>query len=297
MFHTGIQLLALCRQEGTSISTSMIRQEARLFAADETAVRERMHHRWTIMKDGIRQAIEEERSSMGGLIGGECRKVLARVETGTSLCGPVTARAMAYAMGMLEVNASMGIVVAAPTGGSCGILPGTLRALQEHHGFTDDQMVDALFHAAAIGTLIVHNATVSGAEGGCQAETGSAAAMTASAICELMQAPPAVSLHAAAMALKNVMGQVCDPVAGLVESPCQKRNALGAANALISAEMALSGITSVIPFDEVVTAMGAVGKSLPASLRETAKGGIAVTPTACQIQQRLAGKQPPQPST
>lgn len=133
----------------------------------------------------------------------------------------------------------------------------------------------------------MHNATVSGAEGGCQAETGSAAAMTASAVCELMGADPSVSLHAAAISLNNVMGQVCDPVGGLVEAPCQTRNGIGAANALISADMALAGITSLIPFDEVVAAMGEVGRSLPASLRETARGGIAATPTGCRLSHEL----------
>ncbi|SMP45774.1 L-serine ammonia-lyase, iron-sulfur-dependent, subunit alpha [Anoxynatronum buryatiense] len=290
MFYLGEQLLQTCSQRRCSISQVMIHQEADLFSTPEVAIRQRMHDQWQVMQQGIQLSLEKPRTSMGGLIGGEGIKLMHRVHNNTSLCGQVTGKAVAYAMGLLEVNASMGIVVAAPTGGSCGILPGTLKALQETFEWSDDQVVSGLFNAAAIGTIIFHNATVSGAEGGCQAETGSAAAMTASAICELMGATPETSLHAAAIALKNVMGQVCDPVAGLVESPCQKRNGLGAANALISAEMALAGITSIIPFDEVVAAMGEVGRSLPETLRETARGGIAVTPTACRLKKQLADR-------
>lgn len=287
MFYLGQQLLETCHQQNCSISHAMILQETALFSTSETAVRQRMQDQWQVMQQGIALALEKPRTSMGGLIGGEGIRLMQRVHNHTTLCGEVTGKAVAYAMGLLEVNASMGIVVAAPTGGSCGILPGTLKALQETYHWSDDQVVSGLLNAAAIGTIIFRNATVSGAEGGCQAETGSAAAMTASAICELMGASPETSLHAAAIALKNVMGQVCDPVAGLVESPCQKRNGLGAANALISAEMALAGITSIIPFDEVVTAMGEVGRSLPDTLRETARGGIAVTPTGCRLKKQL----------
>ncbi|MDW7670680.1 MAG: L-serine ammonia-lyase, iron-sulfur-dependent, subunit alpha [Bacillota bacterium] len=290
MFYQGRQLLDICREQQCSISTAMIRQECLLFNVTEPDIRRRMHQQWMIMQQGIQKAMEQDLVSMGGLIGGEGRKLLSRCETGTSITGPVTVKAMAYAMGLLEVNASMGIIVAAPTAGSCGILPGTLKALQETYDWTDEQIVTALFNAAAISSIIVHQATVSGAEGGCQAETGSAAAMTASAVCELMHADPETCLHAAAISLKNVMGQVCDPVAGLVESPCQKRNGIGAANALISAEMALAGIKSLIPFDEVVTAMGEVGRSLPETLRETTRGGIAVTPTACRIRDQLLNK-------
>lgn len=287
MFYQGDQLLKLCADAQCTISDVMIQQESHMFDIDEKDVLERMHKQWEVMQNGIHQAMTEDLTSMGGLIGGEGRKLLARSESGAALPGSLVTRAMAYAMGLLEVNASMGIVVAAPTAGSCGILPGTLKAMQEAYGWSDEQVVAGIFNAAAIGSIIVHQATVAGAEGGCQAETGSAAAMAASAICELMGADPETCLHAAAIALKNVMGQVCDPVAGLVESPCQKRNGIGAANAIISAEMALAGIKSIIPFDEVVVAMGEVGRSLPESLRETAKGGIATTPTGCRIKERV----------
>jgi len=287
MFNQGDQLLTLCHDNQCAISDVMIRQESHTFDVSEEAVRQRMQHQWEVMQQGIYKAMTEELTSMGGLIGGEGRTLLSRCSEETALPGMLVTKAMAYAMGLLEVNASMGIVVAAPTAGSCGILPGTLKAMQEKYGWSDKQVVTGLFNAAAIGSIIVQQATVAGAEGGCQAETGSAAAMTASAICELMGASPETCLHAAAISLKNVMGQVCDPVAGLVESPCQKRNGIGAANAIISAEMALAGIKSLIPFDEVVIAMGKVGKSLPETLRETAKGGIATTPTGCRIKERI----------
>lgn len=287
MFHTGNKLLELCHLHNESISEIMVYREVSHFECDKNAVIQRMMRHWEVMQQGIDKAMKEDLKSMGGLIGGEGKKLLARSQSNQAIPGSLVTKAMAYAMGLLEVNASMGIVVAAPTAGSCGILPGTLKALQEEYKWSHNQVVYGLFNAAAISCIIVNQATVSGAEGGCQAETGSAAAMTASAICELMGAEPETCLHAAAICLKNVMGLVCDPVAGLVESPCQMRNGIGAANALISAEMAMAGIKSLIPFDEVVVAMGQVGKSLPATLRETGKGGIANTPTGCRIRDSL----------
>lgn len=201
--------------------------------------------------------------------------------------GPLVSKAIGAAMGVMEVNTSMGLIVAAPTAGSCGILPGSILTTAEHYGWSDDQILEALFVAGAIGMLITRNATVSGAEGGCQAETGSAAAMAAAGIVAVLGGTPHQTLDAAATALKNVMGLVCDPIAGLVESPCQKRNALGTANALISAEITLAGIPSIIPFDEVVEAMYRVGRRMPMELRETALGGIANTPTGCAICSRI----------
>jgi L-serine dehydratase len=177
----------------------------------------------------------------------------------------------------------MGLIVAAPTAGSSGVIPGVFLAVQEAFSLSDETMTLAVFNAGAIGYLITTNATVSGAEGGCQAEVGAASAMAASAICELMGGSASQCLDAASTALTNVLGLVCDPIAGLVEAPCQKRNAMGASNALISAEMTLCGVRHLIPFDETVEAMYRVGKSMPSELRETAMGGMAATPTACQI--------------
>lgn len=235
-----------------------------------------------IMREAAHQPLENPQKSMGGLIGGEAKKLAARQETGMSICGAVLDRAMTHAMAVMEVNASMGLIVAAPTAGSAGVVPGLLLALAEVYDFTDEQLVSALFNAGAVGYLAMKNATVAGAVGGCQAEVGVAAAMAASAAVELMGGAPAQSLDAASTVLMNMLGLVCDPVGGLVEYPCQNRNAAGVANALAAAEMALAGIKQHIPFDEMLAIMYQVGKSLPAELRETARGGCAACPGLCQ---------------
>ena len=198
------------------------------------------------------------------------------------MCGSLLGKAMMYAMAVLETNSSMGLIVAAPTAGSAGIVPGLMIAMQEEYGFTDEQMIQALYNAGAIGYLAMRNATVAGAVGGCQAETGVAAAMAASAATELLGGTPLQCTHAASTVLMNMLGLVCDPVGGLVEYPCQNRNAAGVANALVAAEMALAGITQLIPLDEMITIMYTVGKKLPAELRETALGGCATAPSACE---------------
>ena len=282
-FRTGTELLTLCEKNGQPISEIMMRREVMLMETDRETVLSKMGHSYEIMKNAVKSALITPQRSMGGLIGGEAAKMNARRLSFGSVCGDVTAKAASYAMGVLEVNASMGLIVAAPTAGSSGVIPGVFLAIQENFGFSDEQMVQALFHTAAIGYLIMRNATVSGAQGGCQAEVGSASAMTASAVAELMGATPEQCLSAASIALSNLLGLVCDPVAGLVETPCQQRNAVGAANALISAEISLSGVASVVPFDEMVEATRQVGQRIPMELRETALGGMAVTPTACAL--------------
>ena len=198
-------------------------------------------------------------------------------------------RAIAYSMAVLEVNASMGLIVAAPTAGSSGVVPGVLLALGEEKNLTDEQLFNGLLNASAIGYILMRNASVSGAEAGCQAEVGAASAMAASAAVEMMGGTPEMCLTAASIALSNLLGLVCDPIAGLVESPCQSRNAIGVANAVTCAELALSGITHPIPFDEMAEAMYRVGKSLPFELRETAMGGCAGTPTGCQLGCTICG--------
>ena len=218
---------------------------------------------------------------MGGLIGGEAKKLETHYNKKKNICGDVLQKAMTYAMAVLEVNASMGLIVAAPTAGSAGVVPGMMLALQECYRISDQRIVDALFNAGAVGYLAMRNATVAGAVGGCQAEVGIASAMAASAAVELMGGNPQQCLDAASTVLMNMLGLVCDPVGGLVEYPCQNRNAAGVANALIAAELSLSGIRQLIPFDQMLDAMYAVGKRLPAELRETALGGCAATPAAC----------------
>lgn len=286
-FNTGEELLQLCQTHKKSISQIMMQIESQNFDLGEEEMFRLMKESFQVMKRAVHKSLSEDIRSMGGLIGGEAKKLASQREAGKNLCGNPMSKAIAYAMGVLEVNASMGLIVAAPTAGSCGILPGVLTMIQEEYNFSDEEMEAALFNAAAVGIIIVKNATVSGAEGGCQAETGAAAAMAASAVCELMGGSAEQCLSAAGTALKNIMGLVCDPIAGLVEAPCQKRNAMGAANALISAEISLAGIPSLIPFDETVSAMYKVGKMLPFELRETALGGVADTPTGCSLCRKI----------
>ena len=198
------------------------------------------------------------------------------------LCGEALTRAIAYSMAVLEVNAAMGLIVAAPTAGSSDVLPGAVLSLAELYGWPETKQMDGLLNAGAIGYLLMRNATVAGAEAGCQAEVGAASAMTASAVTELMGGTPEMCFQAASLAISNLLGLVCDPIAGLVEVPCQSRNAIGVANAFTCAQLALSGITHPVPFDEMVDAMYRVGRSLPWELRESAKGGNAGTPTGCR---------------
>ena len=226
--------------------------------------------------------IECPQRSLGGFIGGEAKGIAdASGRLAPSLMGPVQTDAVARAMAVLERSAAMGVIVAAPTAGSAGVVPGCVLALADHLGASEADVEDALFCAAAIGLNIQTGACVSGAEGGCQAEVGSAAAMAAAACAQLMGGTPEQALTAASLAISNLLGLVCDPVGGLVEVPCQARNAIGVAAAFSSAQLALSGVASLVPFDQVVHAMSEVGHALPASLRETARGGLAATPAAC----------------
>ncbi|QGU95962.1 L-serine ammonia-lyase, iron-sulfur-dependent, subunit alpha [Clostridium bovifaecis] len=282
-------LLKICKEQNISISQAMINREVKISGAGHIEVINKMIHAFHIMKDAVNQSLTGNIKSIGGLIGGEAAKINKRRLSGKSVCGEIISKAIGYAMGVLEVNASMGLIVAAPTAGSSGVIPGVFIAIQEEFGFSDEEMVDALFNAGAVGYLITRNATVAGAEGGCQAEVGAASAMAASAVTQLMGGSPEECLGAASNAITNILGLVCDPIAGLVEAPCQKRNAMGASNALISAEISLSGIASIIPFDEVVDTMYNVGRSLPRELRETALGGIAATPTACKMCSNIFG--------
>lgn len=283
-FKTGRVLLQLCKENQIPISEVMLLREMEISQTDRDTVFLRMEHSWNIMKAAAKDALTRKLKSMGGLIGGEALKLTQRRMSGDpSACGGLMSKAISYAMGVLEVNSSMGLIVAAPTAGASGVIPGTFLAMQEEYGFSDKQMIMALFHAGAIGYLITYNATIAGAEGGCQAEVGSASAMAASAVTELLGGSPESSLHAATSAISNLLGLVCDPIGGLVEAPCQQRNAIGVSNALISAELALSGIRNIVPFDEAVNVMYRVGKGLPGELRETALGGMAAAPSACAL--------------
>lgn len=281
-FKNANELLALCRQEGCPISEIMRRRECILGETTVDAVTRRMGRVLEIMRESATIPLTSPIRSMGGLIGGEAKHLAAHAAKKKDICGPVLQKAVTYAMAVLEVNASMGLIVAAPTAGSSGVVPGLLLALQETYHISDERIMDGLFNAGAIGYLAMRNATVAGAVGGCQAEVGIAAAMAASAAVELMGGEPEQCLSAASTVLMNMLGLVCDPVGGLVEYPCQNRNAAGVANALVAAEIVLSGIQQLIPFDEMLSAMYRVGRYLPAELRETARGGCATTPSACE---------------
>ena len=283
-FKSAKELLDLCEENQLPISEVMRQRECILGEVPRDAVDHRMAKAWEIMRASATQPLKKPIKSMGGLIGGEAKKLETHYKhynKKKNICGDVLQKAMTYAMAVLEVNASMGLIVAAPTAGSAGVVPGMMLALQECYRISDQRIVDALFNAGAVGYLAMRNATVAGAVGGCQAEVGIASAMAASAAVELMGGDPQQCLDAASTVLMNMLGLVCDPVGGLVEYPCQNRNAAGVANALIAAELSLSGIRQLIPFDQMLDAMYAVGKRLPAELRETALGGCAATPAAC----------------
>lgn len=281
-FKNAKELLALCREKNLSISEVMRQREILLGETTAEIVDQRMDRVLEIMKDAAFSPIKDPVISMGGLIGGEARRLCEFHDQGKSLCGNVLGKGITYAMATLETNASMGLIVASPTAGSAGIVPGLMLALQEVYGFSDEKIRQALFNAGAIGYLAMRNATVAGAVGGCQAEVGIASAMAASAAVELLGGTPLQCTYATSTVLMNMLGLVCDPVGGLVEYPCQNRNAAGVSNALIAAEMSLAGITQFIPLDEMIDTMYAVGKKLPAELRETALGGCAATPSACE---------------
>ena len=282
-FRNGKELLDLCREHNLLISDVMRQREITCGSMTNEQIDARLKEILTIMKNAAHTPLETPTRSIGGLIGGEAKKTYEFSQTDNNLCGSFLSRAISYSMAVLEVNATMGLIVAAPTAGSAGVLPGVLLALQEDRNLSDEAICSAIVHASAIGYILMRNASVSGAEAGCQAEVGAASAMAASAVVEVMGGTPEMSLHAASIALSNLLGMVCDPIAGLVEAPCQSRNSIGAANAITCAQLALAGGTHPIPFDEMAEAMYRVGKSIPFELRETAMGGNAGTPTACTL--------------
>lgn len=281
-FKNAKELLRLCEEQNLPISEIMRQREIQEGERDVAETDKKMVRVLEIMKEAAFSPIQHPIRSMGGLIGGESKKLSEHFASGNGLCGELLEKAMIYAMATLETNASMGLIVASPTAGSAGIVPGLLLAFQKVYEISDEAIRQVLFNAGAVGYLAMRNATVAGAVGGCQAEVGIASAMAASAAVELMDGTPKQCLDAASTVLMNMLGLVCDPVGGLVEYPCQNRNAAGVANALIATEMTLAGVPQLIPFDEMLEAMYKVGKRLPAELRETALGGCAATPSACE---------------
>ncbi len=268
----------LCARHQVDFATIMIRREQYLSGRSETAILEQMKSLWEVMKRSVCDPLLETRKTMGGLIGGEGRMVLAQAQD-QALLG-MGVKAMAYALAVLEHNAAMGLIVAAPTAGASGVLPGCLLAFQEEYHVSDDEIVRALFVAAGIAFLIQLGFSLSGAAGGCQAEVGAAAAMSGAAVTALCKGALSQIFNAATMSLMNLLGLVCDPIGGLVEMPCQIRNANGATTALSAAQMALAGVDCILPLDEMIEVSKRVGQSIPPSLKETAMGGTAVAPSA-----------------
>lgn len=290
-FINGESLLALCAKENKKISEVMLEREITLGETTKEEVYNKLAYSISIMKNATTEPIKSPKKSIGGLLGGEAKAIHDEAfKAGAKpLCGGVLSKAIAYAMAVLEVNASMGLIVAAPTAGSAGVIPGAVLSVCEDYDLGEDAIYSGLLNASALGYIVMRNASVSGAEAGCQAEVGAASAMAASAIVELLGGSPEQSLHAASIAFSNLLGLVCDPIAGLVESPCQSRNAIGVSNAFTSAQIALAGVKHPIPFDEMVDAMYKVGLSLPFELRETALGGCAATPTGCELCKKCIG--------
>ncbi len=288
MYNRAYEVIEQTREKNCRISDIVLQNECQLAECSEAEILARIKEALRVMQDAAQSGINSEIMSMSGLIGGNAVKADIYSRTGKTVCGTTVNRAMARALSCSEVNASMGRIAAMPTAGSSGIVPAALITAAETIGAGEDALIEALLTASGVGQLIKRNATLSGAEGGCQAECGAAAAMAAAAIVEMYGGTPETAFDAAAIAIKSILGLVCDPVAGLVEVPCSKRNATGVVNAMACADMALAGIKSVIPFDEVVDAMYKIGKALPTTLRETSMGGLAVTPTGEALRCRLA---------
>ena len=282
-------LAELATAENKKISELVLEEQAISMETTTEDIYNQMLENYKVMKDSARDGLNDTLRSNSGITGGDATKFYKYLQNNTCSLGDVMGEAVLTAIAVSEYNAAMGKIVASPTGGSCGILPAVLVSLQKKYDIPDKEIVNSMFTAAAIGMVIANLASLSGAEGGCQAECGSAAAMSAAAMVELRGGTPKMVANAVAIALKNILGLVCDPVAGLVEVPCIKRNASGASNAIISAEIALSGIESVIPVDEVIEAMKRVGDMMHPFLKETAKGGLAATPTAVKLSQRIFG--------
>lgn len=273
------ELVEEAEKQGCRISDAVLADQAEYMEKSVWELQDLMAVRLNVMEESIDKSQRPDLKSTSGLTGGDAYKMMQYYEGHEGLLGGFVDRAVARGVGVAEYNASMGKIVAAPTAGSCGIMPGCLVSMIRDRGASREKVLMSMFTAAAVGMVINRRASLAGATGGCQAECGSAAAMTAAALVELQGGTPAQCANAVAIALKNQLGLVCDPVGGLVEIPCIKRNAQGIVTAFCAADMALAGIPSYIPADEVIAAMKSVGNALPESLKETAGGGLAATPT------------------
>ncbi len=290
MYTSAKSMMDACKEQNKTIYELQLDQEMEASDMTKEEIYDYLRKTYEIMKKSANAGLTEPITSMSGMTGKNAFKVNDYSMNSKSISGSLVTKAMARALSTSEVNASMGRIVAAPTAGASGILPATLVTMQDEFDYSDEEIFNALLTASAVGEIIAVNATISGAEGGCQAECGAAAAMAAAAIIELRGGSINDIFTAASFALKNIMGLICDPVCGLVEYPCNLRNASGVVNAIISADLTLAGVEALIPFDETVGAMGNVGKELPVSLKETAIGGIAGTETAQRLYEEFLDK-------
>lgn len=287
MFNTAEELMKICKDTGKKISEVVIEKEIKTSGISYEELMAKMKEILKTMEKSSLYSLDKEVISVSKLTGGNAKRVEEYKNKHKTICGKLMNSAMAMALSTSEVNASMGRIVAAPTAGASGIVPAALLTARERLELSDEDLIHGLFTAAGIGEIVAKNATVSGAEGGCQAECGVASAMAAAAVVELAGGSVEEAFNAASFSIINVLGLVCDPIAGLVEYPCALRNASGVSNALISADLALAGVINLVPFDEVVEAMYRVGKAMPESLRETALGGVADTPTGREAKKIL----------
>ena len=287
MFNKGSELINLCKTQNKKIWEIVIEKEIEESNVSYEELMDSMNLVLDTMINSASTALDKEIVSVSRLSGGDAKKMEDYKNRGNTISGQLINSAMAKALSTSEVNASMGKIVAAPTAGASGILPSAILTVKDRFQLSHEDMIHGLFTAAGIGEIVAKNATISGAAGGCQAECGVASSMAAASIVEMVGGSVEACFNAASFALINIMGLVCDPIAGLVEFPCALRNASGVVNALVSADLALAGVKSMVPFDEVVDAMYKVGKAMPESLRETALGGVAVTPTGENLKRRI----------
>lgn len=288
MFKSVEELIALCESQNKKIHEIMLEQEMEVTGLSEAEIYAHMDKNLQTMENALEEGLKGVTSTTG-LTGGDAVLLQEYIKSSKSLAGPTLLDAVSKAVATNEVNAAMGKICATPTAGSAGVVPGVLFGLKPRLEPSRKDMLNFLLTSGAFGFVVANNASISGAAGGCQAEVGSAAAMAAGATVELAGGTPQQSAEAFAICLKNMLGLVCDPVAGLVEVPCVKRNAAGASNAIVSADMALAGVTSRIPTDEVIEAMYKIGQTMPSALRETGRGGLAGTPTGQRLKQEIFG--------
>ncbi|WP_307323169.1 L-serine ammonia-lyase, iron-sulfur-dependent, subunit alpha [Evansella vedderi] len=289
MFRNVQELVSLAEKEGIPISEIMIRQEMEYHERTREEIFAQMERNLNVMEKAVERGITEDVKSVSGLTGGDGKKLFEYMQSKETLAGNQLLEAVAKAMATNEVNAAMGTICATPTAGSAGVVPGVLFSTKNKLNPTREQMIRFLFTSGAFGFVVANNASISGAAGGCQAEVGSATGMAAAALVEMAGGTPKQCAEAMAMALKGMLGLVCDPVAGLVEVPCVKRNAFGSSNAIVAADLALAGIESRIPCDEVIDAMYRIGEAMPSAFKETAEGGLAATPTGRKYQEQIFG--------